>query len=409
MRFYNAMFAALVCAFTAAPLAAEPGALVIVGGGLEPDNAAIYQAFLNARPESAPAIVIIPAASGEPSSSAKAARAAMVQHGARESDIMIAEIAVMDDPYTRVVNEAGWANNITSADEIARIQQAGAIWFTGGDQARITALLLAEDGSDTPYLAALRARHRQGAVIGGTSAGAAIMSGAMIGGGDAMGALLGAEVGEELVLVRGLHFLRGPLVDQHFGERARLGRLAAALIQLRKISPMGLGIDENTALLVAPDQLSAQVIGSGYVTVLDASGAARDPGVPAAILGLVVGLAGPDDTINLATGDIEPSWNRPSTLGREYASRIVVPTGGMAIGRGTLADVIGEDLLDNSSAQQVVRYSFAGNRGIAYRFTQTAQSKGAFGRYAVGAAYYTVSGVQFDIVPIGVTINEAGE
>lgn len=409
MRFCNALFAALVCAFTAAPLAAEPGALVIVGGGLEPDNAAIYQAFLNARPEGTPAIVIIPAASGEPSSSAKAARAAMVQHGARESDILIAEIAVMDDPYTRAVNEARWAGNITSADEIARIQQAGAIWFTGGDQARITALLLAEDGSDTPYLAALRARHRQGAVIGGTSAGAAIMSGAMIGGGDAMGALLGAEVGEELVLMRGLHFLRGPLVDQHFGERARLGRLAAALIQLRKISPLGLGIDENTALLVAPDQLSAQVIGSGYVTVLDASGAASEPGVPGAILGLVVGLAGPDDRINLATGDVEPSWNRPSTLGREYASRIVLPTGGMAIGRGTLANVIGEDLLDNSAAQQVVRYSFAGNRGIAYRFTQTAQSKGAFGRYSTGPAYYTISGVQFDIAPIAITIDEAGK
>jgi len=391
------------------PAIAQPGQLVIVGGGLEPDNTQVYQAFLNARPQDAQTIVIIAAGSDSPTSSARAARDAMVRHGAHAEDIEIAEIALRDDQATRTIDESRWARNVDAQAERERLTRAGAIWFTGGDQSRITGLLMTEDGADTAYLAALRKRHAQGAVIGGTSAGAAIMSGAMIGGGDSLGALLAGDVGEELTLVRGLNFLTGALIDQHFGERARLGRLAAALARLKMISPLGFGIDEDTALVISPDQARASVVGSGYVTLLDARQSHTHSMSPLHLSHLLVGLAAHGDSIDIAAGSITPGWHRKTTLGREYHNRQVSAAGGMAAGRFTLADAIGEDLLDNAATQSIERYSFANGHGVSYRFTQTDQSRAAWGRDSEGRARYTVSAVRFDIAPVTITIEKETE
>ncbi|MEM7781275.1 MAG: cyanophycinase [Pseudomonadota bacterium] len=393
-----------VLASSAASASPAEGHLVIVGGGLKADNEAVYRAFLDARPASKRQIVIIPAASGEPAASAEAVRDAMIRHGANADDIVIAKIALRDDPGTRTVDESRWASNVGKASELAKIERAGAIWFTGGDQSRITQLLMTATGEDTPFLSAIRARHASGAVIGGTSAGAAIMSGAMITGGDALGTLLPGEVGEELGLARGLHFMRGALIDQHFGERARLGRLAGALLRLRQISPIGFGIDENTALVVEPGQEQARVVGAAYVTLLDARSARFVETERIAISDLLLGLAGNGDVIDLASGSVEPAWYRRDTDGREYFSRPAPSGGGMAVAGSSLADVIGEALLDNSASREVVRYSFSGDAGFAYRFTQVSQSRAAWGRDPQGNAAYSISGVRFDIEPVTVKI-----
>lgn len=393
----------LLLASVPRPALAE-GHLVIVGGGLKAENAAVYRAFLDARPEGSRGIVIIPAASGEPSASGEAAREAMIRHGASAADIVIAEIAMKDDPGTRTIDESRWAANVDSEDELAKIADAGAIWFTGGDQSRITGLLLTENGEDTPYLAAIRARYATGAVIGGTSAGAAIMSGAMITQGDSIGALLPGNVGEEIGLARGLHLLRSHLIDQHFGERARLGRLAVALIQLRKALPIGLGVDEDTALVVLPGQQRATIVGSGYVTVLNASDATASAGEHARINGLSVGLAGNGDELDLTDGSVRPAWYRKATIGREYFDRAAPEGGGLAVGGTMLAEVIGEALMDNAASDVVVRYSFSGDLGVAYRFKKTGASRAAWGRDESGKAAYSISGVRFDIEPVAVSI-----
>ncbi|MBX7483814.1 cyanophycinase [Qipengyuania qiaonensis] len=401
---FLALLSASVPLYAESARQGQSGRLVIVGGGLKADNAAVYRSFLDARPENAPTVVIVPTASGEPTSSAEAARDAMIGHGAATDDIVIAKIAIEDDPATRTVDESRWADNIASEIELAKIRKAGAIWFTGGDQSRITRLLLTEAGEDTPYLAAIRARHSSGVVIGGTSAGAAIMSGAMITGGDAIGALLPGEIGEELGLARGLHFLRGVLVDQHFGERARLGRLAVALARLQRVSPIGFGIDEDTALVVHPGQERAKVVGAGYVTILDARSARASLGDSVSIEGLIVGLAANGDGIDLRTGSVEPAWYRKDTRGREYFDRTALSGGGMAVAGTGLADVIGEALMDNSAASEVVRYSFSGDRGVAYRFARQDTSRAAWGRDEADDAAYAISGVRFDIEPVIVSI-----
>jgi len=158
-----------------------------------------------------------------------------------------------------------------SANQVpALLESATGIFFTGGDQQRIVSTI---GGTLTDsLLQRLVASGR--VVLGGTSAGAAMMSGTMIVGGDGAAVSTGP----------GLEFLPGVLIDMHFAERGRLNRLIAAVA--RYPHELGLGIDEDTAILVDGDRF--EVLGSGSVTVVDA-GAAADIRAPA---GGPIALAG---------------------------------------------------------------------------------------------------------------------
>ncbi|MEG4941516.1 cyanophycinase [Microcoleus sp. F4-D5] len=147
------------------------------------------------------------------------------------------------------------ANN---PDYLEAIEQATGIFFTGGDQARIINCL-----KDTKLDAAMHKRYSEGIIIGGTSAGAAMMPDMMIIEGD-------SETNPRVDVVAmgpGMGFLPGVVIDQHFAQRGRLGRLVTAL--LLQPAVLGFGIDENTAILVSGDEL--EVIGESAVTIIDES------------------------------------------------------------------------------------------------------------------------------------------
>jgi cyanophycinase len=141
-------------------------------------------------------------------------------------------------------------------DVLAALDRATGVFFTGGDQLRITNLL-----GGTPADQALRRRHEAGMVLGGTSAGAAMMSGTMIVSGASQASPRAGivEVGP------GMDFFRGVIIDQHFAKRGRSGRLLAALAQYPHL--LGLGIDEDTAVIARGDRFT--VLGSGAVKVYD--------------------------------------------------------------------------------------------------------------------------------------------
>lgn len=146
----------------------------------------------------------------------------------------------------------------SSSTALKAIDKATGIFFTGGDQARITSIL-----KDTEIDQAIHRRHAEGVVIGGTSAGAAVMPDVMIVEGD-------SETNPRVEIVNmgpGMGFLPGVVIDQHFSQRGRLGRLISALL----IEPavLGFGIDENTAMIVTDNQF--EVVGQGCITVVDES------------------------------------------------------------------------------------------------------------------------------------------
>ena len=141
---------------------------------------------------------------------------------------------------------------------LKKIEQADAIFFTGGDQKNITGLM-----GGSPMDEAMRERIEAGVMIAGTSAGAAMMSGSMIVGGDSADTPCVGCV----ELAPGMGLIGSTIIDTHFSQRGRHGRLLTAVAHHPHL--VGIGLDENTAIRVTGSEF--KVLGEGSVTVIDAS------------------------------------------------------------------------------------------------------------------------------------------
>jgi cyanophycinase len=144
------------------------------------------------------------------------------------------------------------------------VRDATGVFLTGGNQLRLSATI-----GGTNIAHAILERHRQGTVIAGTSAGASAISSHMV----AFGASGGSPKQRMVQMAAGLGVLPGVIVDQHFQQRNRLGRLLAAIAQ--NPSLLGLGIDEDTAGVVGPDMVM-EVIGRRSITVVDGGASDTD-------------------------------------------------------------------------------------------------------------------------------------
>ncbi|WP_418791318.1 cyanophycinase [Phosphitispora sp. TUW77] len=143
---------------------------------------------------------------------------------------------------------------------VMKMAKATGIFFTGGDQLRITSIL-----GGTTANEALQKAYRSGAVIAGTSAGASVMSNTMIVEGDNDE----APKLNTIKLAPGLGLLEEVVIDQHFAQRGRLGRLLSAVAHNPYI--LGMGIDEDTAVIIRADA-KLEIIGSQTVTFVDGRG-----------------------------------------------------------------------------------------------------------------------------------------
>lgn len=137
------------------------------------------------------------------------------------------------------------------------VKDADAVFFTGGDQLRITSEM-----GGTMVADKIHEIHRKGGPIGGTSAGASVMGQIMMVSGSSEKSF---RIGNDLKMAPGLGFTQSLLIDQHFAERGRIGRLIVATAHNPGF--LGVGIDENTAIIYHDDCF--EVIGSGAVYVLD--------------------------------------------------------------------------------------------------------------------------------------------
>jgi cyanophycinase len=141
---------------------------------------------------------------------------------------------------------------------VEMLKRATGIFMTGGNQLRLSTIL-----GGTLVAQTIRRRNAAGIPVAGTSAGASIMSEHMISGGESNAAPSGGGVS----LAPGLGLTNAVIIDQHFTQRNRLGRLLTATSHNPFL--IGLGIDEDTAAFIGPDDM-LEVVGSGTVTVVDA-------------------------------------------------------------------------------------------------------------------------------------------
>lgn len=182
-----------------------------------------------------------------------------------------------------------------SAGNTEIIAKATGVFFTGGDQLRITSLI---GGSDIDR--ELHAAYERGVVIAGTSAGASAMSDTMIIEGDSRE----SPRKYATIMAPGMGLLEEVVIDQHFAQRGRIGRLMLAVAQNPYI--LGVGIDEDTAIVV-DREARFKVIGSGTVTVIDGKGlrhssvSEQDLYQPVAILGATVHTLAPGYGFDMTT------------------------------------------------------------------------------------------------------------
>jgi cyanophycinase len=146
--------------------------------------------------------------------------------------------------------------NAREHEEVVR--RATGVFFTGGSQIRVTTML-----GGTPLCEKIRELHARGGAIAGTSAGASVLSSTMLVSGPSAAS---RTVGDALRMAPGLGLLPDLIIDQHFAERGRLGRLTAAVAQNPAL--LGVGLDEDTAIVLErPNCFS--VLGRGAVYVVD--------------------------------------------------------------------------------------------------------------------------------------------
>ena len=185
------------------------------------------------------------------------------------------------------------------------VRSSAALFFSGGDQHQLVTIL-----EGTALIRQVRQSFAAGTVVAGTSAGAAAAGEVTIFNGDNQGLIRGAVKHSA-----GFGFLPGIIVDTHFVERARIYRLAQALAA--GLCPRGIGLAEDTALVVRPGG-SAEVIGRGVATVLDAASLSHSDAsaVPAggmvSLEGLRLGFLGPGTRFDLEAWAVDDGGSRPA-------------------------------------------------------------------------------------------------
>jgi len=231
--------------------------LLIIGGAEDKvGRATVLRRFVRLAGGRKARIVVIPSASSFPDEAVEAYTAAFGRLGAPEVGVV--------SPRSRPSAPGGGVTPAMVHTMVQVLDDATGIFMTGGNQLKLSQLFVG-----TPLAEALIRAHERGAVVAGTSAGASIMSQFMI----SLGADGVTPRQRTSQLTSGLGLLPGVIIDQHFDQRARYGRLMSLVAGSPNL--LGMGIDEDTAAEVR-DGRRLTVLGSGAVFVVDARAAVSD-------------------------------------------------------------------------------------------------------------------------------------
>ena len=333
--------------------------LVIIGGRFEHDNRSVFDAIAEL---SGGRVAVLPTASSEPREAGEETRDSFRAYG------IASEVIALDKDNYRT---AAFDPKL-----VALLQRYGSFYFTGGDQALIVQALI-QDGRPTPALEAIRGAWGAGGLVSGSSAGAAIMSDPMITSGSSVDALVHPPAAEphdtRLSIGRGLGFFPVGLVDQHFLQRGRLGRLVAALLATG--GRHGFGIDENTAMVIAGGKLT--VLGETGLIHVDAGRlTGKRAGVDLA--GLKLSYLDRGDSLDLASLKVQPGPAKRPVRARERYFRAPTRVGKAAFAgyttHETLARLVEGDPAHYRS-ETTWAYDHASGNEVAVELTRGRRAK----------------------------------
>jgi len=399
------LFAALILS-CASSVYAE-GHLLAVGGMLRASNAPVYGKFVELAGGQADArIVILPTASGSQSSSKR----------------FMAELVALGVPAERIsivgIDRHNYLDTMNDAEVVKPLSEASAVWFVGGDQARIARALFNADGSPSLAMQAVQAIYDKGGVVAGTSAGASILGARMP---TAYGVVMDtldfgvatAEGRRGTALLRGAGLFTAGVIDQHFDKieetsSGRAARMASYLLE-QPAPGKGFGLDTNTAMWVKPGG-QLEVLGEGYLTVMDASQAEKSFGLYGTQLSNVrLAMLGQGDRYDLNSGALQPAEGKAAIeAGNEYlvGNQLITDLAAVsAMGRAVLYG-----LADNTASRQLglmTRYNPLNGYHYGYRFEFSKTPEfAAHSQFYDSLTNYSVQGVRLDIRPVNANLGD---
>ena len=385
--------AALLLALPLSVVAADgpKGSLVIIGGGLRPDNEAVWQRIVQLAGGKGARIAVFASAAADPAPVAAAIVDSLNRYGADAFQIPLA-VKLADRDFRQAADDPLLAD---------AVRHAGGVFFSGGDQARITQALVRADGSRSAVLDAVWEVYRNGGVVAGNSAGAAVMSSTMFYAPKTVFATLRGGVTDGQEIAPGLGFIGDDVfVDQHFLVRGRFARMIPAM--LKKGYKFGLGIDENTAMVVDP-QRRVEIVGSKGALLVDLSRATTDPASAGFnVSNAVISYLDRGDLYDLNSHTFTPS---PAKAGGRLGPRqdlLADPVFSPDIlARNALVELM-ENLMNNRRSEAIgIATSGPGatlpELGFQFTLSKTRDSVG----YATAApASYSILNMRLDIRPL---------
>ena len=390
LRYVLAMLllaSATLCA--AAEPAPPKGSLVIIGGNLRPGNAPVWERIIQLAGGKGARIAVFASASGYPERFGKSLVERLNAYGARAFFVPIAMHLAGSD-YKTAADDAGLAE---------AVRNAGGAFFAGGDQSRIVRALRHEDGSNTRVLDAVWDMYRRGGVIAGSSAGAAIMSSTMFGRPRTVLATLKLGVSDGREIVEGLGFVGDDVfIDQHLLVRGRFARMLPAM--LKKGYKLGLGIDEDTAMVVTPNR-EVEVIGYKGALVLDLAHASAHDGA-FNVSNVRVSYLDNGDRFNIATHEFTPTEDKSDNRldpSRPYYREPLFSAD--ILGNSSVIDLMSK--LIDSDQPEAIGITLGSPNGVQpdlgfeFRFTRTDDS---VGYQSSSGESYSIYNIRLDIRPI---------
>lgn len=374
---------------------------IAIGGALRLDNDEVWQRIVDEAGGKGAHIAVFATAAGNPERSAAYIAAALSRRGAVADVIPVAPKLPNVDLAARVSDPA----------LIETVRRAGGVFFSGGSQEYIVDTLM-PGGQETPLLRAVREVFAKGGVVAGTSAGAAIMSRSMFRDAPDNHMVLKGVWREGKEYDRGLGFVPPQLfVDQHFLKRGRIGRILPAMRALGY--PLGLGVEENSAILVKGEQV--EVLGGKGAVLVDLREASTDARLPAFNLkGVSLSYLDRGDRYDLRTGVVTPSARKLAEPRIDPAAPDFKP---YYRNEPYYLDMLGDQTLLNVMSR-LIESAAPELRGLAFRARPRAEDPapslgfefrlykgpGTVGWYygGHGSEDYTVLNVRLDVHPVHV-------
>ncbi|NYE60000.1 cyanophycinase [Duganella sp. 1224] len=370
------------------------GHLLIAGGAVRADNGEVWSRLVELAGGKGARIAVMPSAAGNPLRSGTNLVNTLNKYGASAFAVPVA-VRFKDRDYQRDAEDETLARSI---------REAGGVYFAGGDQGLITKALVRPDGSRTAVLQAIWDVYQKGGVVAGSSAGAAIMSATMYYEARTVLGTLSVGVNDGQELAPGLGFVGKDLfVDQHLLARGRFARMLPAM--LKKGYKQGLGIDENTAVIIDGER-NVEVIGYQGALLLDLTQASTNGGEKDFNLtNARISYLDRGDRYNLLTRHYTPSSDKkdgkldpanPYLDEQVYSADI--------LGHNTVL-VMMEKLINNSRKEAIgIATAAPGDPrpdlGFEFKLSKDAQS---VGYESATSDAYTILDLRMDVRPLKIT------